>query len=204
MFRESCKQAKSYRSRGCSCGSQVRGIMGEERGIMGSLLVITGSMGAGKTRVLSEASDILRLQGVAHAAIDVGSLGLAFLPAAGGNDEVMYCNLRSVCNNYAALGVTQFLLARALENRCELDICRDIVSAADASVCRLTASVETMEARVKMRESGISHREYVSRVAELNALLDRSRLEDFVVVNEDRSLTEVAREMLVRAGWISG
>jgi len=95
------------------------------------------------------------------------------------------------------------LLARALEDRCELDMCRRIVSAADTSVCRLTASVKTMESRVKMRETGLSQREYVSRVAELNACLDRSRLHDFVVVNENRSLTEVAQEMLVRAGWIS-
>ena len=170
---------------------------------MGSLLVITGSMGAGKTSVLGEASDILRLRGVVHAAIDVDALGLAFLPAAGRNDEVMYCYLRSVCNNYAALGVTKFLLARALENRCELDLCRGIVSAAYTDVCRLTANVETMEARVKTRELGLSQRDYVSRVRELNAILDRARVEDFSVVNENRPRTEVAREMLVRAGWIS-
>jgi len=81
--------------------------MAEESVIMGSLLIITGSMGAGKTSVLGEASDLLRLEGVAHAAIDVDALGLAFLPAAGRNDAVMYCNLRAVWNNYAALGVTR-------------------------------------------------------------------------------------------------
>lgn len=61
-----------------------------------------------------------------------------------------------------------------------------------------------MEARVKMRESRVSQGEYVSRVAELNAILDRARLEDFSIVNENRSLPEVAEEMLVKAGWISG
>ena len=171
---------------------------------MGSLLIITGGMGAGKTSALGEASDILSRRQIAHAAIDVDALGLAFLAAAIRNDEAMYCNLRSVCNNYAAVGVTRFLLARALENRRELEICRGIVSATETAVCRLTASVETMEARVKMRESGVSRREYVSRVAELNAILDRARLEDFSVVNENRSLTEVAQEMLGRAGWVSG
>jgi hypothetical protein len=167
------------------------------------LLIITGAVGAGKTSVLAEASDLLALRHIAHAAIDVDALGLAYVPAAARNDEVMYRNLRSVCKNYAALGVTQFLLARALENRSELDFCRGIVSAADTAVCRLTASIETMEGRVKMRESGISQREYVSRVAELNVVLDRAQLEDFSVVNENRPLTEVAHEMLVRAGWIS-
>ena len=60
-----------------------------------------------------------------------------------------------------------------------------------------------MAQRVAMRETGISLGEYVSRVAELSAILDHSRLEDFSVINEDRSLREVAHEMLVRANWIS-
>jgi len=60
-----------------------------------SLVIITGAMGAGKTSVLGEASDILTLQCIAHAAIDVDALGLAYLPTASGNDEVMYGNLRT-------------------------------------------------------------------------------------------------------------
>jgi hypothetical protein len=118
------------------------------------LLIITGGMGSG------EASDILTLHHISHAAIEVDALGLAYLPTAAGNDEVMYRNLRSVCNNYASLGVTRFLLARALENRTELDLCRSIVSAANTVVCRLTASIETMEQRVRMRESGVSQRAF--------------------------------------------
>lgn len=168
-----------------------------------SLLIITGAMGAGKTSVLGEASDILTLHYIAHAAIDVDALGLAYLPTASGNDEVMYGNLRSVCDNYASLGVTRFLLARALETRAELDLYRGIVLATNTVVCRLTANIETMERRVKERESGVSQREYVARVAKLNVILDRAGLEDFSISSENRSITEVAHEMLVRAGWIS-
>ena len=160
-------------------------------------------MGAGKTSVLAEASDILALHHIAHAAIDLDALGLAHLPSTDGHDGAMYRNLQSVCENYASLGVRRFLLARAMEDRAELDLCRGFVSAANTVVCRLTASIEAMEQRVKMRESGVSQREYVARVAKLNAILDRARLEDFTVVSENRSLTEVAHEMLVRAGWIS-
>jgi hypothetical protein len=59
-----------------------------------SLLIITGAMGAGKTSVLGEASDLLTRRHIAHAAIDVDALGLAYLPTASGNDEVMCGNLR--------------------------------------------------------------------------------------------------------------
>jgi hypothetical protein len=48
------------------------------------------------------------------------------------------------------------------------------------------------------RDLGIAPREYVARIAKLNDILDRAHLEDFVVENEDRSLTDVALEMLVR------
>ncbi len=80
---------------------------------MESLLIITGTMGAGKTSVLGEASDILALREVAHAAIDLDALGLAYLPSAAVNDGVMYRNLQSVCEIYSSLGVKRLLLARA-------------------------------------------------------------------------------------------
>jgi hypothetical protein len=160
-------------------------------------------MGVGKTAVLYEASDILTLRRIAHAAIDMDALGVAHLPSAGCNDGVMYGNLRSVCKNYAALGVQRFLVARAMEDNAELERCRDVIPAANKVVCRLTAGIEAMQQRVKIRESGVSQREYVARVAKLNAILDRAQLEDFTVVNENRSLTEVAIEMLIRARWIA-
>jgi len=166
------------------------------------LLIITGSMGAGKTSVLAEASDILTLQRISHAAIDLDALGLANLPAATRSDDVMYRNLQSVCENYAFVGVTRFLLARAMETRAELDLCRSLVSASNTVVCRIIASIETMESRVNLRELGVSQREYVARVAALDAILDCVRLEDFTIANENRPLTEVAHEMLAKAGWI--
>jgi hypothetical protein len=167
------------------------------------LLIITGTMGAGKTAVLGEASDILAQRQIVHAAIDLDALGLAHLPSAVPSDGVMYENLRSICRNYAALGVRRFLVARAIENEAQLKLCRDIIPAANTVVCRLVASIEAMKRRVQMRDLGISQREYVARVAKLNVILDRAQLEDFAVTNEDRPLTEVAIEVLVRAGWIS-
>ena len=160
-------------------------------------------MGAGKTSVLGEASDILARLGIAHAAIDLDALGLAHIPSLGGHDGATYRNLKSVCENYNALGVKRLLLARAIEHRSELELCRAAVAATNTLVCRLTASIEAMEQRVKMRESGVSQREYVARVAKLNVILDRARLEDFTISNENRSVSEVAHEMLLKVGWIS-
>jgi len=168
-----------------------------------SLLIITGGIGAGKSSVLAEASDILWLDHLPHAAIDLDMLGLGCLPSGAETHEVMYENLRSVARNYAAAGVRRFLLARSLENRSQLDLCRDIFSARETTVCRVTAGLGVMKGRIQSRESGISRQEYIARVTELSEILDRARLEDFAVVNENRHITDVAAEMLVRAGWIS-
>jgi hypothetical protein len=50
---------------------------------------------------------------------------------------------------------------------------------------------------------GVLKDEFVTRVDKLNAILDRAHLEDLVIANESRPVTEVAREMLIRAGWIT-
>jgi hypothetical protein len=168
-----------------------------------SLLIITGTMGSGKSSVLTEASDILARRHIVHAAIDLDAFGLAHLPFSAPTDDVMHENLRSICANYAALGVERFLVARALEQAAQVNLCREIIPAANTAVCRLTANIETMQRRVELRDSGISKSELVARVAILNHILDHARLEDFAVVNENRSLTDVAIEMLVRAAWIS-
>jgi hypothetical protein len=168
-----------------------------------SLLIITGSMGAGKSSVLGEASDILALQNLTHAAIDLDALGLAHVPSGVSSDTVMYRNLRSVCKNYASLGVRRFLVARAVEDRAALECCRKAVSAGNTIVCRLTATVRTMRQRVKMRESGVLRVEFVARVSKLNSILDRAGLEDFPVTTDSCSVTEIAHRMLLKAGWIS-
>lgn len=166
------------------------------------LLIITGSMGSGKTTVLGEASDILALRQIPHAAIDLDMLGLAHLPPQVDGHELMYRNLQLVWENYAACGLTRLLLATAVEDSAELERCRSAVSAHEIAICRLTASIPTMQQRIRSREPGVLQAKFVARVAELNAILDRSHLEHFSLMNENRSVTEVAREMLTRAGWL--
>jgi hypothetical protein len=167
-----------------------------------SLLIMTGSMGSGKTAVMAEASDILALHGIPHAAVDLDMLGLAHLPESSTNNDVMYRNLQAVVQNYSAVGVNRFLLARAIESRVDFQYCVNAVAAMEVVVCRLTASIETMRRRVGLRELGIGRDKYIERVISLNETLDHARLENFAISNEDRPLANVAKEVLERAGWL--
>jgi adenylylsulfate kinase len=165
------------------------------------VIVITGTMGSGKTTVLAEASDLLKARGVTHAAIDLDALAIAYLP----DDpliEMAYRNLASIWANYAALGITRLLLAGAIENIDELKRIRAVMPASRIVICRLTATLETMRRRVSLREPGMLHDTLVARVLELDTILDRAGLEDFSLTNEGHSVTDVATELLTRAGWI--
>jgi hypothetical protein len=178
-------------------------MMDDDRGV--ALLLITGTMGAGKSTVMAEASDLLEREGIEHAAVDVDLLGLAYVASTPTNHDAMYANLE--CASAAPMrgsACSAFCLVRSVESpRGARAVPPCCFRGTGVVVCRLAASMPTLLARVTRRETGILQAEYVARVETLNAILDRAGLEDFTTVNENRSVTEVAHEMLVRAGWLA-
>ena len=80
------------------------------------VLVISGSMGAGKTTVMGEASDLLSARGVVHAAFDLDALGIVLLPEPVAA-ELHYRNLAAIYTNSVEAGVESFLIAAAIESR---------------------------------------------------------------------------------------
>jgi hypothetical protein len=165
------------------------------------VLVITGSMGSGKSTVLAEASDLLAAHGTIHAAIDLDTLGVGHVPE-GAWPDLGYRNLAAVWENFARFGATSLLLAEAVESVEELDRIRAAIPEGDIIVCRLTAPLATMQRRVAGREPGMLQHTFVARVAVLEAILDDADLEDFTVHNDGRSVTDVARDVLAGAGWL--
>ena len=166
------------------------------------VLVITGTMGSGKTTMLGEASDLLTAQGVRHAAVDLDTLAVGHLTEHAWVD-LPYRNLRSVWQNYAAAGATRLLIAEAVEHSTELDHIRQAIPGARIVVCRLRASLATMQARIAQREPGMHRAAFIQRVVDLDALLDAASVEDFcVATDDDQSVTEAAAAMLVRANWL--
>lgn len=178
----------------------------EAEAILGAqvpVLVITGTMGSGKTTMLGEGSDLLTARGMAHAAVDLDTLGMGHLPE-GAWPDLPYRNLGSVWRNYAAAGATRLLIAEAIEHVSELHHIRGAIPGAQIIVCRLTASLATMQARVSQREPGMCRDAFVRRVADLEALIDAASVEHFSLATDDgRTITEVAQEMLSLANWIA-
>jgi len=158
-------------------------------------------MGSGKTTVLGEASDVLTAHGIPHAVLDLDAIGSTLIPDDVSRD-LIYRNLEAIYVNFVSAGITRVLLAEAVENRDELDRIRRAMAGADVVVCRLTAAVETMHSRLRTREPGMLQAQFLGRAVELDHILQSAALEDFSIVNDQRSITDVARELLERAGWI--
>jgi len=164
-------------------------------------LVITGSMGSGKTTILGEASDLLSAAGIPHGLIDLDAIAAIGVP-----DDVRadleHRHLAAVYSNFVGAGITRVLLAEAIENRTELEGIARAMPGAELVVCRLIASIDTMEARLRVREPGMLQEQFVRRAGELDRILVHASLEDFTVSNDRRPVTDVARELLTRAGWL--
>jgi len=169
-----------------------------------NVIVVTGSMGSGKTTMIGELSDLLATRGIAHAAIDIDAFGHAYDPTATLNlAAVAYRNVAAAVGNYVACGVTRFVLAGAIETSSELAQLHEAVGTSEVVICRLRAPVAVMQERIRLREPGMWQQQYVDRVAILDAALNRAGLEHFVVANDgSRAITDVAEEILQRAGWL--
>lgn len=158
-------------------------------------------MGSGKTTVLGEASDLLASRGVVHAVVDLDAFGTVGL-APDASTDLIFRTLAGIYGNVRAAGVDQILLAEAVDGRETLDRLRDSMPDSEFVICRLIASIRTMQARLRTREPGMLQAEFLSRSAALDRALDDAAVEQFQVSNQDRAVTDVALEMLQLAGWL--
>jgi hypothetical protein len=169
------------------------------------LLLISGSMGAGKTTIMGEASDLLQEARIAHAILDFDCL-TCYAPQQPNDPagaDLGFRNLASIWPNYEALGVDRFIIASVVETRAEIDRYRSAIPGAEPVVCRLQAPIATMHDRLRQREPGIYQAKFLARSTELDRILQAAAVEDFVVDNgPERSSTDAAQEMLTAAGWL--
>jgi len=98
--------------------------------------------------------------------------------------------------------MTCAVLARAILGRDGLDALRVAVPEADLVVVRLSASLSTIERRLRQRDSGEELEEHLRESVEMSRVMDREGLENFTVANDEGSPGDAAKEVLQRAGWL--
>jgi adenylylsulfate kinase len=165
-------------------------------------LLLSGTVGAGKSTIGGEISDVLAELEIPNAFVDLDGLIWQWPSTSTWNNDLMFENLASLWPNYRSHGSTHLILARVLEDPTDLDRYREAVTDAEITVCRLIADERVRVERLRQRmQPGPLLDWHLDRTSELHGILERAAFEDFVVVN-DRPVREVALEVLTLAGWI--
>ena len=168
------------------------------------VLIVTGPVGVGKTTIAHEVGRLLRPLGVPYAVVDLDALAGSYPPPPGDgfNAQMAFRNLAAIWRNYAEAGAQRLVLAYVFENKEGLEPVRAAIPGAELTVVRLHAPHEVLRERVAHRERGPSRNWLLHRTIELAELMDRERIEDFLIPTEGRSLTEIAGAVLEESGWV--
>jgi adenylylsulfate kinase-like enzyme len=168
-------------------------------------VVLTGTLGSGKTALAVEIGELLDEKHLPHAVLDLD--WLAWLRPAEDRSgwtvgRVLAENLALVVSTFRAAGVGHLVMARALLHP-QLDLVRQALPDVEVTVFRITASAAAVEERLRRRDGGATLRRHLAEALQFASTMDKAALEDERVANEgDRPIRDVATEVLDRLGWL--
>ena len=156
-------------------------------------LLITGTVGSGKTSVADALGDLLAAAAVPHAILDLDWLRRSWPspPDDPFHNAMTLRNLRSVAGNYVQTGAARLVLAGVIESHQERHDYQQALGA-DLTVCRLRVDLPVVRQRLAQRHEPDKSAWFLNRAAELDAVLTEAQLEDFTVETADDSIHQVA------------
>lgn len=170
---------------------------------MTDTLLLTGTVGAGKTTTADAVGALLRSAGLPHAVIDLDALRRGW-PAPDDDpwgSRVERANLAAVAANYRAAGARRLVLAGVLEERSALPAYEEAVGG-PIVVCRLRVGLDRVRARLLARHAPGGERDWhLARSGELDGILDANDPADHVVDVDGEAPETVARRVLAVVGW---
>lgn len=166
------------------------------------LLLLTGTVGTGKTTVAAAIGDQLADSGLPNAVIDLDWLGWVNVGEDFHvHDILIMQNLISTWQNYRLIGVEYLVLARALLQREPVDLLTNAFPNTPITIIRLTASHETIRKRLSKRDSDEVLREHLAEMEEMDRVMNELHLEQTAVATDTISITEAARQSITTANW---
>jgi adenylylsulfate kinase len=166
-------------------------------------ILVTGTVGVGKTSVLIQIGEELELAAVPYAIVDLD--WLAWLRPSEGSgasvQRVLAENLGYVANTFRGAGVERLVLAHAVRRLHEIEAIRDAVGSGSFTVVRLTASSDAIEARLEARDTGAQLAAHLAEAEGFAADAEGAGIGDLVISTDERPVSALALEVLERAGW---
>ncbi|GAA2484700.1 AAA family ATPase [Winogradskya humida] len=167
-------------------------------------LLITGTVGAGKTTVAEALGDLLIQDGIPSAIIDVDWLRRSW-PAPPGdpfNGKITLRNLHAVAATYLEAGARRLVLAGVAESAAERDAYQ-VALGVPLTVCRLRVDLPTVRQRLTRRQAndaaGLGW--FLKRSGELDQILDQARIEDVTVDAGTGPPRQVAELVMTAIDW---
>jgi chloramphenicol 3-O-phosphotransferase len=166
-------------------------------------IFVNGTVGSGKT-TLAHAVSALETS-VSHAVIDLDEIRL-LRPAPAADPfthEIELRNLLSIVANYREAGAERFILAGVLENEAEVGRYLEALDSDRMFICRLTASLEVVRARLARRHERdpIGLAWHLDRAAELARILAANTFDDLVLDSTGGEPSRLAADLRMAAGW---
>lgn len=162
------------------------------------LLIITGTIGVGKSSVADEVFEILKAQAKPVALVNFDELGYAYpVPKDDRfHAQLKHKNLATIWPNYKAAGVKMLIIPSVVENHKELERFHQDIPDAKILTVRLDASQSVLEERIQNRPMGGDEEWHLKRSAELTDVLEEAKIEDVLINTEAKSISEVAQEVV--------
>lgn len=168
------------------------------------LLILTGSVGVGKSSVAYAISKILSSIKISNVVVDLDHIRDAHPKPK--NDpfhmNLGYKNLSALWKNYKAIGVTHLIVPNVVENKSDLKKFKFAISNADIQTVRLKADIKTIHSRLKNRDKGESLKWHLNRAIVLTKQLENAKVENFVIDTKNKSILKIAEEIIHKLGWL--
>ena len=167
-------------------------------------LLLTGTVGVGKTTTADAVGDRLRELGVAHAVVDLDELRRCWPAPADDpfHTALTLANLAALSRAYRDAGAERLVLAGVCESRSDRERHAEAVGA-PLQVVRLLASADVVAPRLRTRHvddpEGLAW--HLHRRGELDAALDAADVADSAVRVDGLDRRAVAGAVLAVAGW---
>jgi hypothetical protein len=166
------------------------------------VLVIAGPAAVGKTAVANEVSTQLREADIAHAVIDTDALDDVY-PVPDEQWRLTERNLAAVWQSFRELGTSRMILTGVnMHRESELSWIRRASGLDRLVLVRLSASERTLGQRVGRREIGSAHDDQLARtLLQANELTEEAVPEGPVIETDDRTVPDIAAEIVALLGW---
>ena len=168
------------------------------------IVLISGPVGVGKTAVGGEVVDILERNRTPHTFVDFDQIRYTYPRP---DDDpwgnwLGFDNLAAIWRNCSRSGSLNLVISYVVEDVSFIDTLTRVIPEGEVTTVQLSASMETLEARLSGREIGSGLGWHINRAGELvDSLVLATTPSDYRIDTNGRTVIEIAEEIVSNIEW---